>query len=244
VQQILPSLVERQILFAHRGARAHARENTLEAFALAGRLGADGIETDAWMTRDGIVVLDHDGVVRRGFRRTPMSDVDRRDLPDFIPSLPELLDTLTPDTHLSIDVKDSSAADAIVSACDAAGHRRDCLWLCHPDVELVASWRRLDGVRLVNSTRLDRLTDGAERRCSLLARDGIDVLNMPQQDWTGGLTTLAHRFGVLAFAWDAQQEHRIDELLRMGIDGVYGDHVDRLVEARHKQPARPPTTGP
>ena len=52
--------------FAHRGARAHAPENTLEAFALALRLGATGLESDAWLTADGEVVLDHDGVVRVG----------------------------------------------------------------------------------------------------------------------------------------------------------------------------------
>lgn len=215
----------------------------MEAFALAERLGADGLETDAWRTRDGVVVLDHDGVVRRRLKRIPMARLDRAELPDSVPSLPQLLATVDPGRHLSVDVKDPEVAASIVDACDAAGHPRDHLWLCHPDVDLVASWRRFDGVRLVNSVRLERLTEGAERRCSRLANDGVDVLNMPQQDWSGGLTTLAHRFGVLAFAWDAQQEHRIDELLRMGVDAVYGDHVDRLVDARRRQPPRPPSTG-
>jgi glycerophosphoryl diester phosphodiesterase len=50
--------------FAHRGARAHERENTLEAFALALGLGATGLESDVWLTRDGVAVLDHDGVAR------------------------------------------------------------------------------------------------------------------------------------------------------------------------------------
>ncbi|MQA17795.1 MAG: hypothetical protein GEV09_28165, partial [Pseudonocardiaceae bacterium] len=45
------------IAFAHRGARAHAPENTLEAFALALRLGATGLESDVWLTADGEAVL-------------------------------------------------------------------------------------------------------------------------------------------------------------------------------------------
>ena len=49
--------------FAHRGARAHAPENTLEAFRLALRLGATGLESDVWLTADGVAVLDHDGAV-------------------------------------------------------------------------------------------------------------------------------------------------------------------------------------
>ena len=62
------------VLFAHRGAKAHAPDNTLEAFELAVKLGATGLETDAWCTRDGEVVLDHDGRHRlfRG-RRSPRS---------------------------------------------------------------------------------------------------------------------------------------------------------------------------
>jgi len=43
---------------------AHAPENTLGAFTLALRLGANGLESDAWTTADGHVVLDHDGVVK------------------------------------------------------------------------------------------------------------------------------------------------------------------------------------
>ena len=62
----LPSLVRAaRSAFAHRGARAHAPENTIEAFALALRLGATGLESDVWLTADGEAVLDHDGSVGR-----------------------------------------------------------------------------------------------------------------------------------------------------------------------------------
>jgi glycerophosphoryl diester phosphodiesterase len=48
------------IIYAHRGASFELPENTLEAFRLALDLGADALETDAHMTRDGHVVLSHD----------------------------------------------------------------------------------------------------------------------------------------------------------------------------------------
>ena len=47
-------------MYAHRGASLERAENTLEAFELAVELGADAIETDAHVTRDGRVVLAHD----------------------------------------------------------------------------------------------------------------------------------------------------------------------------------------
>lgn len=241
---MLPAILEWPIVFAHRGARAHAPENTLESFALAERLGANGIETDAWMTADGAVVLDHDGTLRRGLRKIPFSTVTRSHLPPALPTLEELLEQLSPGMNLSIDVKDAAAAASIVESCDAAGLSRRRLWLCHHDVETVVSWRMYDGVRLVDSTRIRAITEGVERRCARLAEAGIDALNLPQQDWSGGLTTLAHRFGILALAWDAQQDHRIESLLRMGVDGLFGDHVDRLVEMYQRHTGHVPPRSP
>lgn len=48
------------LLYAHRGAAVELPENTLPSFRLALELGADAIETDAHLTRDGHVVLSHD----------------------------------------------------------------------------------------------------------------------------------------------------------------------------------------
>jgi len=52
-------------LYAHRGAAAERPENTLPAFRRALELGADALETDAWRTRDGHVVVSHDPTGRR-----------------------------------------------------------------------------------------------------------------------------------------------------------------------------------
>ena len=52
-------------IWAHRGASAHAPENTLEAFELARNAGADGIELDVRLDRDGHVVVFHDRDLQR-----------------------------------------------------------------------------------------------------------------------------------------------------------------------------------
>ena len=59
----VPALRTPPIAFAHRGCARHAPENTLEAFTLAQRMGATGLESDVWLTADGEAVLDHDGLV-------------------------------------------------------------------------------------------------------------------------------------------------------------------------------------
>jgi glycerophosphoryl diester phosphodiesterase len=219
--------------FAHRGARAHAPENTIESFALALKLGATGLESDVWLTADGVPVLDHDGIVRVGLRRRPIASVDRASLPSWIPTLEELYATCGTGFELSLDVKDAEAAAATIAVARAAGSDvLPRLWLCHPDWETVRAWRALaDDVRLVDSTRLRRIKEGPERRAADLADAGIDAVNLHHSDWTLGLTTLFHRFELHCFGWDAQFERVLAGLLRMGMDGVYSDHVDRMVDA-------------
>ena len=96
------------------GARAHAPENTLEAFRLALRLGATGLESDVWLTER---------------RRWPSSTTTascapacaggrspalRRDqLPAHIPTLAELYEACGTAFELSLDVKDPAAAAGV-----------------------------------------------------------------------------------------------------------------------------------
>lgn len=227
-----PSLRYPPIGFAHRGARAHAPENTLEAFRLAVRLGATGLESDVWVTADGVAVLDHDGIAGgRLLRRTRISSVARAALPSHIPTLSELYDACGPDLEVSLDVKDEAAVDEVLRVAGEAG-ATEHLWLCHPRLAVLESWRdRADGAKLVHSTFLRHMEGGPERHAARLAEAGIDVVNLHHTEWTGGLVALFHRFEVLAFGWDAQHDRVLRELLDTGIDAVYSDHVDRMTEA-------------
>jgi len=53
------------LVLAHRGASAYAPENTLAAFNLVFEMGADGIELDVTLTKDGVPVVIHDDTVDR-----------------------------------------------------------------------------------------------------------------------------------------------------------------------------------
>lgn len=226
----LPAQRNPPVLFAHRGARAHAPENTLEAFALGLRLGATGLESDVWLTADGAAVLDHDGVVRRRLRRVPVRDVDRTGLPDTVPTLAELYDAVGDHFELSLDIKDPEAFDAVLETARRVG-AVGRLWLCHPDLELLSGWRdRSEAIRLVHSTRLSALDCSPERHASELRRRRIDAVNLHHSEWSGGMTALYHRFGRLTLGWDAQHERVIRALYLAGIDGIFSDHVDRMLD--------------
>jgi glycerophosphoryl diester phosphodiesterase len=241
VQQRLPSLLDEPIAFGHRGARAHAPENTLAGFELALKLGATGLESDVWITADGVPVLDHDGLVKRSLgRNRPIGEVARTALPSHIPSLVELIDRCGSDYHLSLDLKDSAAGQTVIDVVsEAAPSLVERLWLCVPQWETTLALRG-QGAKLVDSTRLSRMKEGPERRAATLREHGIDAVNLHHTDWNGGLVTLFHRFERAAFGWDMQEPHILQSGLRMGLDGVYSDWVDRMIEVYRAEIGLPP----
>jgi glycerophosphoryl diester phosphodiesterase len=221
------------ITFAHRGARAQHPDNTLPAFHYALEHGASGLETDAWISRDGQVVLVHDDVVRTGrlARRLVVRESTAAQLLDAgVPSLTDLYDAEGRDFDLSVDLKDVAVDEPIVATARQAGDP-ERTWLCVPELErLLAIRETASDIRLVHSTRRSRLPDSMERHAADLAAAGIDAMNLHHAEWTAGLVALFHRFDIRAFAWDAQEVRHLEKMKRFGIDAVYSDHVDRLVQ--------------
>jgi glycerophosphoryl diester phosphodiesterase len=220
------------ITFAHRGARSEAPENTLPAFRRALEQGARGLETDAWLSGDREVVLAHDRVVRRGLRRRSVTSASADELVRFdVPRLADLYAELGSAFELSVDLKDRAAADPIVElARTAAPGAPGRLWLCHPSVRFLAELReRMSDVKLVHSRRRRHIDAPLERHAATLAESGIDAMNLHYTEWTAGLVALFHRFEVRTFAWDVQQVRHLRAMLRMGLDAIYCDYVDRMV---------------
>jgi glycerophosphoryl diester phosphodiesterase len=93
------------LVYAHRGDRSRAQDNTLEAFRLAVEAGADGIEMDVRRTIDGVLVMNHDDR-RPGF--PPIVEMKFSDIREQIPSMPTFIETLAsvpPDVWLNVEIK-------------------------------------------------------------------------------------------------------------------------------------------
>jgi glycerophosphoryl diester phosphodiesterase len=61
----MPPATHRPLIIAHRGASAHAPENTLAAFQIAIDAGADGVELDVRLSKDGVPIVVHDRNLKR-----------------------------------------------------------------------------------------------------------------------------------------------------------------------------------
>jgi glycerophosphoryl diester phosphodiesterase len=219
------------IAFAHRGARAVRRENTLDAFRHALVLGATGLEGDVWMTADGQVVLDHDGITGPPWQRRALSAQRRDSLPGHIPSLDELYRACGTDFELSLDIKDPAALAETLRVAGGLG-ASDRLWVCEADLRRLQAWAELAGeAKLVNSTHLGDMSEGFEGRLAALRRIGVAALNLHGSEWNAERVGMVHDAGMKAFGWDAQDDRHLRRLVALGVDGIYSDHVDRLVHA-------------
>ncbi len=105
-------------IFGHRGASGMAPENTIEAFALARDMKADGVELDVQLTKDGEIVVIHDEIIdRTSDHKGRVMEYTLEQLRTFnfnyghkdyafcaIPTLKEVLDLLAP-TKMKINIE-------------------------------------------------------------------------------------------------------------------------------------------
>ncbi len=116
---------------AHRGASARAPENTLAAVRLAAELGADGVEVDVRVTRDGKLAVIHDPDTRRVAPGEPVHTINRNHLADMqkldvgawkdkkfagekIPALGDVLAAAGPEQEIFLEFK-TRESDAILA---------------------------------------------------------------------------------------------------------------------------------
>lgn len=224
--------------FAHRGARAHAPENTIEAFVLALRMGAAAIESDVWLTKDGEVVLDHDGLVEMPNGKRRIRELTRAELPRHIPTIGDFYAACGTGADISLDLKDPAVLEPLLAAAAAAGpDALQRLWLCDPDPVRAATMARAGhGVNVVASLRVDRVRGRSGPLLAQLASAGVAALNLRGPNWTRGLVRSCHAVGLAAFAWGLQSPSAIRRAVRMGADAVYSDHVDHMMRVLSEAP--------
>lgn len=210
------------IRFAHRGAPVPpARENTLAAFAAALRAGAEGLESDVWLTADGVPVLLHGAGRLRG---RPIAALRRDELPRQIPSLEQLWQELGSGFELALDMAAPRAAATVVDLARRYG-ALDRLWLTYWRLPRMVAWRqRWPEPQLVYATMfgLPPLLRRVAARCSVA---GIDALNVHHRLILGASAPLAHASGLRLFAWGLRQERHLQRAQRLGVDAVFLDDV-------------------
>jgi len=201
----------RPLLLGHRGARMHKPENTLAAFDQAIANGCDGFEFDVRVTSDNHAVVCHDPE-RDGFlvAKTPYSHAAMGELLEL-----ESVVSLYRRSFLDVELKVREAVPH--AALSLKNHLKDGF--------VVSSFlpEALSELYSVNPTiPLGLIADEAE---SLELWKALPVAFVfPQEDLiTRPLLEQMHREHRKVIPWTVNERSRMQELFRMGVDGIISD---------------------
>ena len=224
--------MNRPLVIAHRGASQEAPENTLAAFRLAWRQGADAVETDLRLTADASIVAFHDADGRRmlrdprRIRDIPLAMLQSLDIRgQRVPTLDEVLATAPPSGQLVLELKEN-LAEELAAALRSAPHER--IVLIAFDAETIAEAKR----RLPRCRALwlfsDYASAPARRRGKFLAErvrelgvDGVDLRHAPSLN--AELLAPLRDAGRLVFTYTVNHAISARRCLRLGLDGITTD---------------------
>ncbi|MDQ4504162.1 inositol monophosphatase family protein [Sinomonas sp. ASV322] len=217
-------------LTAHRGDVERFRENTLDAVQAAIEAGADFVEIDVHVTRDGHVVLLHDRTLERlwGLNRL-VSEIEWAEVAalgggtERIPLLSDALALVaeTPSTLL-IDVEDPECAEPAAAVVRAFGPAARVAWC--GDLDAMRTVRALDGDASVwlPWNRRDLPPAG------LLAELRPDVVNSEYPVLSRELIDAAHAEGLRVACWTVDDEDAMRWVLALGADAVTTNRLSAL----------------
>ena len=224
----------RPLVFAHRGGSKIGPENTIAAFDRGLSAGADGLELDVHLSRDGIVVVHHDA---RLDRTTGAKGLLKERTAAELAALdvPALRDVLAryPTIGIIIELKErgTELAHAVVDEVRRANAiRRVCL----------GSFS-VTALRAARAKAPDLMTSGArfEVRMALYrcwcgfapGRVPYQAFQVPET--SGGtrvvsprFVELAHKSGIAVQVWTVDEPEDIRRLLDWGVDGIISDRPD------------------
>lgn len=220
------------LIYAHRGDRSRAPDNTLDAFVLAVDAGAHGIELDVRRTADGVLVVSHDPAVgdSRSIHRLVFEEL--RSVAPSVPSLSEALAHIPPHVFVNVEIKnivhqpDFDASRSIVEQTLALIDREDDrrrILLSSFDPESVRSTPErasiLRGLLITSGIPLEAAVPLAvELETQAIHPPMSTVASDPES-----AVAAAHRAGLALAVWDANTPSEIDMLARAGVDVIITD---------------------
>ena len=215
-------------VLAHRGASGEAPENSLAAFELARRQGADGVELDVHATGDGRLVVHHDpeipGVGPIQTQSFPALRQARLPNGEPIPTLEEALAALA-GLEVWIELKAlPGASDAALLGILAAGPTPDRCAVHSFDHRIIA---RL-GARAPSLRRGILSVSYPVDPVGPMAAAGAMVLWQERHLIDAELVAAVHRRGGEVIAWTVNDRAGYEAQDALGVDAVCGNYPLRL----------------
>ncbi|GAA2283350.1 glycerophosphodiester phosphodiesterase [Streptomyces atrovirens] len=218
---------------AHRGDPYRVRENTLASLRSALHRGADAVEIDVRLTRDGVPVLLHDGTLKRLWEHDrPLLSLSWEEVravtDDGVPTLSDAL-AATDGGRVMIDLPGTPDVRAVRRIVDAVRERdaQDRVYYCAGAPAMLAV-RAADPSAEIALTR----TTLAPARAGLLEAIRPRWLNYRFGLVDRALADRVHQAGYLLSVWTPDTRRSMRRLLALGVDSITTNRIDVLCALR------------
>lgn len=224
------------LCIGHRGAKGYRPENTLSSFEHAITLGCDWIELDVYLHEGELIVIHDDKVDRTTSGQGHLDDYSLEALRSLdagdgqqIPTLQEVINLVDGRCGINVELKGVGTAEpasALLQTCCERG-----------------PWRY--GQFLMSSFRHKELalSDPAFHRGALFGRLPDDLwdraaalnpwsVNFEVTVVTQALVDEAHERGYRVLVYTVNDEADIKRMLNLGVDGMFCDYPDRLLQLK------------
>jgi len=239
-------------VIAHRGFSGAAPENTLAAVRAAIDLGADMAEIDVTLTSDGQVVVIHDTTLQRTTNgggevlRFSLADLRQLDAGSWyskafagerIPTLNAMLAEVDDRILLNVEIKSEAVGLGVVEKVAAAIRARGMI-----DEIVVSSF---------SPTALERMhTVAPEIRTAVLYNKdlhqgmdpveivtgvGASAFNIKGVRLTPEMLRRCHEHGIPVAVYTVNKKRHMRRTIAQGVDAIFTDHPDRLLEVLAKK---------
>lgn len=229
------------VAVAHRGDPYRVRENTVASLRSALRRGADAVEIDVRLTRDGVPVLLHDATLKRLWEHErPVNALSFEEVRGLtgggVPALAEAL-AATGGHRVMIDLPgspDVRAVRRIMGVVEEAGAAERVYYCAGADAMLAVRAVDADAEIALTWTTL------APPRPVLLEAIRPRWLNYRFSLVDRPLAERVHREGYLVSVWTPDTRRSMRRLLEAGVDSITTNRVDVLCATRASAAAPSP----
>jgi glycerophosphoryl diester phosphodiesterase len=232
----------RRILgIGHRGAKAIAKDNTMDSFRKALSFKLDMIEFDINLTRDDVLVVFHDQELHDGrrIRDITFEDFVQND-PDHI-SLRTMLtspELSTSGIRLYFDLKDPAVTLPLMIYIKELVRegiwRPNQLWIASFDLNQAVEVKNIrDADPTLEAVRVGGIfEDLALNPAQTYEAMGLQFISVEHVLVTEALIRDAHERGIHVFSWTVNSEEVCERLVSIGIDGLCGDNPELIAKHR------------
>lgn len=228
----------------HRGAAGHEPENTLRSFRRAIELGADWIELDVRMSKDGVLMVMHDETVDRTTDGTgevamlTLNELKRLDAGkgEKIPMLQEVIDLAKGKAKIDIEIKNKGIERDVVDIIDRNGIVRKCMVSSFkPDIIKKVKELNEDIKTAVITSKVPE--DKAGYVDSIMKETGADAIMASKKVTDAVLVSIVHKKGLEIGIWNADTPAEIRLYADMSPDYLCSNYPDLIL--KHSILSRP-----